>query len=137
MEWLVSGLCVIESSADNLLSGILRKFLVYPTFAIYPQVIPTVQLFDVSCLVLLIDRHPVNVYEKGPSSRTTSRGTEETYEVLLVRVYRHLHLGMVPRKCHCRHTCLKSEAVLFWCRNISLRVSYVLPLPMPPHLPFQ
>ncbi|KAL0571466.1 hypothetical protein V5O48_010502 [Marasmius crinis-equi] len=28
------------------MAGILRKFLVYPTFAIYPQVIPTVQLFD-------------------------------------------------------------------------------------------
>ncbi|KAL0057823.1 hypothetical protein AAF712_015523 [Marasmius tenuissimus] len=28
------------------MAGILRKFLVYPTFAVYPQVIPTVQLFD-------------------------------------------------------------------------------------------
>ncbi|ESK83368.1 oligopeptide transporter [Moniliophthora roreri MCA 2997] len=28
------------------MAGILRKWLVYPTFAVYPQVIPTVQLFD-------------------------------------------------------------------------------------------
>ncbi|KAG7090337.1 hypothetical protein E1B28_009457 [Marasmius oreades] len=28
------------------MAGILRKFLVYPTFAVYPQSMPTVQLFD-------------------------------------------------------------------------------------------
>lgn len=28
------------------LAGIMRIFLVYPTFAVYPQLIPTVQLFD-------------------------------------------------------------------------------------------
>ena len=28
------------------LAGIMRVFLVYPTFAIYPQLVPTVQLFD-------------------------------------------------------------------------------------------
>ncbi|KAI0089664.1 OPT oligopeptide transporter [Irpex rosettiformis] len=28
------------------LAGIMRIFLVYPTFAIYPQLVPTVQLFD-------------------------------------------------------------------------------------------
>lgn len=28
------------------LAGIMRVFLVYPTFAVYPQLIPTVQLFD-------------------------------------------------------------------------------------------
>lgn len=28
------------------LAGIMRVFLVYPTFAVYPQVVPTVQLFD-------------------------------------------------------------------------------------------
>ncbi len=29
------------------MAGIMRMFLVYPTFAIYPMVIPTAQLFDV------------------------------------------------------------------------------------------
>lgn len=28
------------------LAGIMRSFLVYPTFAIYPHIIPPVQLFD-------------------------------------------------------------------------------------------
>jgi hypothetical protein len=28
------------------MAGILRPFLVYPTWAVYPQIIPTVQLFD-------------------------------------------------------------------------------------------
>ncbi|KAF7799677.1 hypothetical protein EIP86_010917 [Pleurotus ostreatoroseus] len=28
------------------LAGIMRVFLVYPTFAVYPQLVPTVQLFD-------------------------------------------------------------------------------------------
>jgi len=28
------------------IAGIMRKFLVYPTFAVYPQLMPTVQLFD-------------------------------------------------------------------------------------------
>jgi OPT family small oligopeptide transporter len=28
------------------MAGVLRKFLVYPTFAVYPQSMPTVQLFD-------------------------------------------------------------------------------------------
>jgi hypothetical protein len=28
------------------LAGVMRIFLVYPTFAIYPQLVPTVQLFD-------------------------------------------------------------------------------------------
>ncbi|KAG7090421.1 hypothetical protein E1B28_009540 [Marasmius oreades] len=28
------------------MAGVLRKFLVYPTFAVYPQTMPTVQLFD-------------------------------------------------------------------------------------------
>lgn len=28
------------------MAGIMRVFLVYPTFAVYPQVMPTVQLFD-------------------------------------------------------------------------------------------
>ena len=100
MGWLVSGFSLIDSSAADRFSGILRKFLVYPTFAIYPQVIPTVQLFDVSSLVLLINQHLANVYETGPSSRSTRRGTEETYQVLLVRVYWYIYLGMVPCKCH-------------------------------------
>ena len=28
------------------LAGIMRVFLVYPTWAVYPQLVPTVQLFD-------------------------------------------------------------------------------------------
>ena len=28
------------------LAGIMRNFLVWPTFAVYPQLMPTVQLFD-------------------------------------------------------------------------------------------
>ena len=28
------------------LAGVMRVFLVYPTFAVYPQLVPTVQLFD-------------------------------------------------------------------------------------------
>ncbi len=28
------------------MAGIMRSILVYPTFAVYPQLIPTVQLFD-------------------------------------------------------------------------------------------
>jgi hypothetical protein len=28
------------------MAGIMRIFLVYPTFAVYPQVMPTVQLFE-------------------------------------------------------------------------------------------
>src|ERR1700761_543092 len=28
------------------MAGIMRVFLVYPTFAVYPQIMPTVQLFE-------------------------------------------------------------------------------------------
>ncbi|KAJ8089444.1 hypothetical protein PM082_014693 [Marasmius tenuissimus] len=115
------------------MAGILRKFLVYPTFAVYPQVIPTVQLFDVSALVLTTVCHLTGEYETGTSSRTARFGTEETYQVFLDSLHRYFHLGMVPCKCHHRrHIFATSQAKPFLCRNTLLRASYVLPLLMRP-----
>lgn len=44
---LTSVLSIIASQLIGYgMAGIMRIFLVYPTFAVYPQVMPTVQLFE-------------------------------------------------------------------------------------------
>lgn len=48
MDWQVSiTLCIFSpSDSYHFPSGIMRAFLVYPTYIVFPNLLPTVQLYD-------------------------------------------------------------------------------------------